>query len=116
MAKIIPLQASINFYQQQNENGNYYPCYLFSNDLLMDNLINSLIVAKSVIKQETPQSEVVESLLTALSDYQVWKKKQPKPELPTEIKEHFGLLPDKECNINVCLSGVKQHSKRYFIV
>lgn len=102
MATIIPLQATVAFEQKPAKDGNFYPCYILSNDRFIESLENALIITKSAIEAVTIEYETAESVLNGLSSYRVWRKEQEKgrQDTPTEINEHFGLLPDKESTIS----------------
>lgn len=99
MARIITLQPKITIQQTADA----YPVCLFSNDTFMTMFENSLIVAKDLIDPENIERGTIESILTGLSEYRVWKanKVKTEPQLPTEITEHFTLLPESECNIEM---------------
>jgi len=101
MARIIPLQAKLTLQQTINERGDFYPACIFSNDTFISHFEASLIVAKGLLDPEQIEYSTVESVLTGLSEYRVWKANKPKTELPTEITEHFSLLPDSDCNIEM---------------
>lgn len=97
MARIIPIQPKITIQQTADA----YPVCLFSNDTFMTMFENSLIVAKDLIDPENIERATIESILTGLSEYRVWKANKKEPQLPTEITEHFTLLPESECNIEM---------------
>lgn len=69
-----------------------------ANDLFIEKFEQSLIVAKTVI-----EDEVLENVLTGISAYREWKNGR-KENLPTEIKEHFALLPDQDCTLSMPFS------------
>lgn len=102
MATIIPLQAAVAFDQKPTQSGDYHPAYILSNDRFIENFESALIVAKSAIDPESIEYETAESILNGISSYRVWKKDQEKmvEEVPAEINEHFGLLPDKDSTIS----------------
>lgn len=97
MARIITLQPKITIQQTADA----YPVCLFSNDTFMTMFENSLIVAKDLIDPENIERATIESILTGLSEYRVWKANKKEPQPPTEITEHFALLPETECNIEM---------------
>lgn len=101
MARIIPIQAKITLHQTVNERGDFYPACIFSNDTFVSHFEASLIVSKDLIDPEAIERATVDSVLTGLSEYRVWKANKPKTELPTDITEHFALLPESECNIEM---------------
>ena len=101
MARIIPIQAKITLQQTINERGDFYPACIFSNDTFVSHFEASLIVSKDLIDPEAIERATVDSVLTGLSEYRVWKANKPKTELPTDITEHFSLLPGSECNIEM---------------
>ncbi|MCE5205666.1 MAG: hypothetical protein LLF80_06130 [Porphyromonadaceae bacterium] len=101
MARIIPLQAKITLQQTINERGDFYPACIFSNDTFLSMFEAALIVSKDLIDPEAIERATVDSVLIGLSEYRVWKANRPKTELPTEITEHFSLLPDSDCNIEM---------------
>lgn len=103
MARIIPIQPKITLHQSPDEAGKLYPACIFSNDTFISMFENSLIVAKDLIDPENIERGTIESILTGLSEYRVWKanKVKTEPQLPTEITEHFTLLPESECNIEM---------------
>ncbi len=101
MARIIPLQAKLTLQQTTNEKSEFYPACIFSNDTFVSHFETSLIVAKGLLDPEAIEYSTIESVLTGLSEYRVWKANKPKTELPTEITEHFSLLPNSECNIEM---------------
>src|SRR5690554_2131443 len=102
MARITPLQATIAFEQKPTQDGSFHPCYILSNDRFIENFENALIIAKSAIEEDAIEHQTAESLLNGISSYRVWLKEQKKrsQEVPEELSEHFGLLPDKECTIS----------------
>jgi hypothetical protein len=97
MARIITLQPKITIQQTADA----YPVCLFSNDTFITMFENSLIVAKDLIDPENIERATIESILTGLSEYRVWKANKKEPQPPTEITEHFALLPETECNIEM---------------
>lgn len=97
MARIIPIQPKITIQQTADA----YPVCLFSNDTFITMFENSLIVAKDLIDPENIERATIESILTGLSEYRVWKANKKEPQPPTEITEHFALLPETECNIEM---------------
>lgn len=97
MARIIPIQPKITIQQTADA----YPVCLFSNDTFMTMFENSLIVAKDLIEPSNVERDTIESILQGLSEYRVWKANKKDPEPPTEITEHFTLLPETECNIEM---------------
>lgn len=103
MARIIPIQTKITLQQSADPAGKLYPACIFSNDTFISMFENSLIVAKDLIDPENIERGTIESILTGLSEYRVWKanKVKTEPQLPTEITEHFTLLPESECNIEM---------------
>ena len=101
MARIIPIQAKITLQQAPDAAGKLYPACIFSNDTFVSLFEASLIVAKGLLDPEQIEYSTIESVLTGLSEYRVWKANKPKTELPTEITEHFSLLPDSGCNIEM---------------
>lgn len=101
MARIIPLHAKLTLQQTTNEKGEFYPACIFSNDTFMGHFETSLIVAKNLLDPEIIEYQTIESVLTGLSEYIVWKANKEKAELPTEITEHFSLLPGQDCNIEL---------------
>lgn len=103
MARIIPIQTKITLQQSADPAGKLYPACIFSNDTFVSMFENSLIVAKDLIDPENIERATIESILTGLSEYRVWKANKVKTEsqLPTEITEHFALLPESECNIEM---------------
>lgn len=100
MARITPTKTVLTFTQYADDMGNYYPCCIYSNALFTEKLEASLIVSLSIVKEDTKEHETIKSILNALSDYKVWKEKKSE-ELPEEIKEHFNLLPDMDCNMSI---------------
>jgi hypothetical protein len=101
MARIIPLQTKITLQQSADPAGKLYPACIFSNDTFVSMLENSLIVAKDLIDPENIERATIERILTGLSEYRVWKANKKEPQPPTEITEHFALLPETECNIEM---------------
>lgn len=101
MARIIPLQSKITLQQAPDAAGKLYPACIFSNDTFVSHFEASLIVAKGLLDPEVIEYSTIESVLTGLSEYRVWKANRPKMELPTEITEHFALLPESDCNIEM---------------
>lgn len=101
MARIIPIQAKITLEQMPDVSGKLYPACIFSNDTFVSMFEAALIVSKDLIDPEAIERATVDSVLTGLSEYRVWKASKPKTELPTEITEHFALLPEAECNIEM---------------
>lgn len=100
MARLTPAQTVLTFNQTATENGNFYPCCVYSNDTFMQKFEESLIVAKSVIELGTAQAELIENILTGVSNYKVWKSGKTE-ELTTEITEHFGLLPNQASTLSL---------------
>ena len=101
MARIIPIQPKITLQQMPDETGNFYPACIFSNDTFVSMFEASLIVSKELIDPSNIEYATVESILTGLSEYRVWKADKKVPEFPTEITEHFNLLPGYDCNIEM---------------
>lgn len=101
MARIIPIQTKITLQQSADPAGKLYPACIFSNDTFVSMFENSLIVAKDLIDPENIERATIESILTGLSEYRVWKANKKETQLPTEITEHFRLLPESECNIEM---------------
>lgn len=100
MARITPVQVKMSVPQQPDANGNFYPACIFSNSLFMEKYEEGLIIAKAVLEPDSIESQTAESLLIGLSEYRVSKVGKPK-ELPNEITEHFTLLPESECTIEM---------------
>lgn len=98
MARITPVQTVLIFNQQSTKDGSYYPCCVYANDLFIEKFEQSLIVAKTVI-----EDEVLENVLTGISAYREWKNER-REDLPTEIKEHFALLPSQNCTLSMPFS------------
>lgn len=101
MARIIPIQTKITLQQSADPAGKLYPACIFSNDTFISMFENSLIVAKDLIEPANVERDTIESILQGLSEYRVWKANKKEPQLPTEITEHFTLLPESECNIEM---------------
>lgn len=101
MARIIPVQAKITLQQERDATGKLYPACIFSNDTFLSMFEAALIVSKDLIDPEAIERATVDSVLAGLSEYRVWKANKPKTELPTEITEHFALLPETDCNIEM---------------
>lgn len=101
MARIILVQTKITLQQSPDAAGKLYPACIFSNDTFLSMFEAALIVSKDLIDPSVIEHATVDSLLTGLSEYRVWKANKPKTELPTEITEHFALLPEAECNIEM---------------
>jgi len=101
MARIIPIQAKITLQQAPDATGKLYPACIFSNDTFLSMFEAALIVSKDLIDPEAIERATVDSVLTGLSEYRVWKANRPKTELPAEITEHFALLPETDCNIEM---------------
>lgn len=101
MARIILVQTKITLQQSPDAAGKLYPACIFSNDTFLSMFEAALIVSKDLIDPSVIEHSTVDSLLTGLSEYRVWKANKPKTELPTEITEHFALLPEAECNIEM---------------
>lgn len=100
MARIQLVDAKISVSQQKDENGNLYPACILSNSLFMEKFNEGLILAKVALEPDTTESYTAESLLTALADYSISDQSKPK-DIPDEITEHFRLLPELECNIDM---------------
>lgn len=101
MARIVPIQPKITLHQSPDAAGKFYPACIFSNDTFVSMFENSLIVAKDLIDPENIERATIENILTGLSDYRIWKADKKVPEFPTEITEHFNLLPGKECSFEM---------------
>ena len=103
MSRIIPLQAKITLQQIPDTTGNFYPACVFSNETFISMFENSLLMAKGLLDTAAIEFATVESVLTGLSEYRVWKANKEKKETPppTEIVEHFALLPEGECNLEM---------------
>lgn len=101
MARIIPIQTKITLQQSPDAAGKLYPACVFSNDTFLSMFEAALIVSKDLLDPSAIERATADSLLTGLSEYRVWKVNKAKTELPTEITEHFALLPDSECNIEM---------------
>lgn len=101
MARIIPIQTKITLQQSPDAAGKLYPACIFSNETFLSMFQAALIVSKDLIDPSAIERATVDSLLTGLSEYRVWKANELKTELPTEITEHFSLLPEAECNIEM---------------
>lgn len=102
MSRIIPLQPSVTFEQKPTQSGEFHQCYILSNERFIENFENTLIIAKTAINPDMIEYQTAESVLDGLSSYRVWRKEQEEreQEVPTEINEHFGLLPAKESTIS----------------
>lgn len=105
MARIITPQTALTYNQTATQYGNYYPCCIYSNDVFMQKYEDALIIAKTVIEPDTEQSLFIDNTLSGLSDYKVWKKKK-ESDAPSEITEHFGLLPDSDSLIQMPFKAV----------
>lgn len=103
MSRIISLQTKITLQQSTDAKGNFYPACIFANDTFYSMFESSLIVAKGLLAPELIEYATVESVLTGFSEYRVWRANKDKtdPQPPTEITEHFALLPESECNIEM---------------
>lgn len=102
MARIIPLQVKITLQQTADATGGFYPACIFSNDTFISMFESSLIVAKDLLDPDAIEYGTAESILTGLSEYRVWRANKVKTDaLPTEITEHFALLPEQDCNIEM---------------
>lgn len=100
MARIIPLQPKITLHQSPDAAGKYHPACIFANETFISMFESSLIVSKELIDPSNIEYATVESILTGLSEYRVWKANKTKA-FPTEITEHFNLLPGYDCNIEM---------------
>lgn len=101
MARIIPIQTKITLQQSPDAAGKLYPACVFSNDTFLSMFEAALIVSRDLLDPSVIERATADSLLTGLSEYRVWKANKSKTELPTEITEHFALLPEAECNIEM---------------
>ncbi len=101
MARIIPLQVKITLQQTPDETGKFFPACIFSNETFVSMFEASLIVSKNLLDPSVIEFGTIESILTGLSEYRIWRTNRVKTEtpIPTEITEHFALLPDMECNL-----------------
>ena len=103
MARIIPIQAKITLQQASDTTGRLYPACIFSNDTFISMFEAALIVSKDLLDPSAVEYSTVENILTGLSEYRVWKANKEKTEIPltTEFTEHFALLPEQECNLDM---------------
>lgn len=103
MARIIPIQTKITLQLTPDAAGSYYPACVFSNDTFLGYFETSLLTTKQLLEPDTELYATTESVLTGLSEYRVWKYNKQKTEtpLPNEITEHFALLPEGSCNIDM---------------
>lgn len=103
MARIISIQTKITLQLTPDSLGKYYPACVFSNDTFIGYFETSLITTKQLLEPGTELYSTIENILTGLSEYRVWKYERQKTEtpLPNEIAEHFSLLPEGDCNIEM---------------
>lgn len=101
MARIIPLQVKITLHQTADAAGVLYPACIFSNETFVSMFEAALIVSKNLLDPAVIEYATIESVLTGLSEYRVWRATRANAQLPTEIAEHFALLPDSACNIDM---------------
>lgn len=101
--RIIPVQPTITFNQNVDESGAFNPCYIMSNGRFMDQFENALAIAKSIIEPEHIEYATAESILEGVSQYRIWfnnTQKKKHEETSEYLSEHFGLLPEQDCNIS----------------
>lgn len=101
--KIIPVQPTITFKQNVDQSGEFKPCYIMSNSRFIEHFEAALIIAKTAIDEELIEYATAESVLEAVSQYREWLNnthKKTQGEVSEYLEEHFGLLPDLECDIS----------------
>lgn len=100
MARIIPVQTKASIQQEETASGNFYPMCIWANEEFLHRFEDCLIVAKTLLEPDTQSSDTVDNIQKGLSNYKVHKAKL-KEDLPTEIEQHFGLLPNINASIDM---------------